>query len=249
MRRFALIVTLAIFASFLWGTAAFAHGTDLNQIWTTEVLDEGAFEWDLTLAVSDTVFVSDIYATYFEEDGRFLAQEFYAGILQNFEIGMAFNGEREVGPFTLFAKYKIFSEEDDECGKGGFPVSLAVGVDNIIGTHDRYVSEPIPYIVIGKSFNRANGYLGFAHNASGWEGDNSLFGGFDYLWAPEWTLAVDYYGFSDNEENVISGGIYYDWVNHITWGIGASYDSTSENTIFAVEFAFTGRFDDLEAED
>ena len=37
MRRFALIVTLAIFASFLWSTAAFAVGTDLNTVWTTEV--------------------------------------------------------------------------------------------------------------------------------------------------------------------------------------------------------------------
>lgn len=239
MRRFALIVTLAIFASFLFGSAAFAHGTDLNTIWTTEVVELGTFEWDLNLAASDTVFAGG----YFQEDGRFLSQEFFATILPDFEIGFAFNGEREIGPFTMYAKYKVFDEMEDN-----FPVSLAVGVDNIIGTNDRYISEVIPFIVIGKNFNRANGYLGFAHNASGLEDDNSLFAGFDYNWDEDWTIAVDYYGYLDNEEGIISGGLYYDWINHIDWGAWAEYDTASENTIIVFEFAFTGRFDDLEAE-
>jgi hypothetical protein len=242
MRRFALILALAVFASFLWGSAALAHGTDLNTIWTTEVADEGTFEWDLNIAFSDTEF-----NYFFAEDGRFLSQDFYAGILPNFEIGMAFNAEREVGPFILFAKYKVFCEEDEGI-RGGFPVSLAVGVDNVIGTHDRFVSEPIPYIVIGKNFDKGNGYLGFAHNASGWEDDNSIFGGIDYNWTDVWTLAVDYYGYLDNEESIISGGIYYDWAKHFNWGGWASYDSATENTIFVFEMAFTGRFDDLEAD-
>jgi hypothetical protein len=239
MRRFALIVALAIFASFFWGSAAFAHGTGLNNIWTPDVVELGTFQWNLDLAVSDTEFAGG----YFEEDGRFLAQEFYATLFPDLEIGMAFNGEREIGPFIMYAKYKVFDESVDN-----FPVSLAVGCDNIIGTNDRYISEPIPYIVIGKNFNRANGYLGFAHNASGLEDDNSLFGGIDYAWDEDWTIAVDYYGYLDNEESVISGGLYYDWVNHIDWGAWAEYDSATENTIIVFEFAFTGRFDDLEAE-
>jgi hypothetical protein len=239
MRRFALIITLAVIVSFLWGTAAFAGGTDLNNIWTTEVCELGTFEWDLDLAVSDEEFAGG----YFAEDGRFLSQEFYATILPDFEIGMAFNGEREIGPFTMYAKYKVFDEMEDN-----FPVSLAVGVDNIVGTKDRFISEPIPYIVIGKAFDKANGYLGFAHNASGLEDDNSLFAGFDYLWNEDWTIAVDYYGYYDNEESVIAGGVYYDWVNHIGLNGWVMYDSATENMIFVVEFAFTGRFDDLEAE-
>ena len=239
MRRFALIITLAVIVSFLWGTAAFANGTDLNNIWTTEVLEEGVFEWDLQLAISDEEFAGG----YFAEDGRFLSQEFYVGLMSDFEMGMAFNAEREIGPFTMYLKYKVFDEIADD-----FPVSLAVGVDNIIGTHDRFISEPIPYIVIGKSFNRANGYLGFAHNASGLEDDNSLFAGFDYMWNEDWTLAVDYYGYYDNEENVIAGGVYYDWVNHIGLNGWVMYDSATENMIFVLEFAFTGRFDNLEAE-
>ena len=239
MRRFALILTLAVIVSFLWGTAAFANGTGLNNIWTTEVLEEGVFEWDLQLAISDEEFAGG----YFAEDGRFLSQEFYVGLMSDFEMGMAFNAEREIGPFTMYLKYKVFDEIADD-----FPVSLAVGVDNIIGTHDRFISEPIPYIVIGKSFNRANGYLGFAHNASGLEDDNSLFAGFDYMWNEDWTLAVDYYGYYDNEENVIAGGVYYDWVNHIGLNGWVMYDSATENMIFVLEFAFTGRFDNLEAE-
>lgn len=239
MRRFALIITLAVVVSFLFGTAAFAGGTGLNTIWTTEILEEGTFEWDLDLAISDEEFAGG----YFQEDGRFLSQEFYSTILPNFEMGFAFNAEREIGPFTMFAKYKVFDENEDN-----FPVSLAVGVDNIVGTKDRFISEPIPYIVIGKNFNKGNGYLGFAHNASGLEDDNSLFAGFDYNWNEDWTFALDYYGYFDNEENVISGGIYYDWVNHIGLNGWVMYDSASENMIFVVEFAFTGRFDDLEAE-
>ena len=239
MRRFALILALAVIVSFLWGTAAFANGTGLNNIWTTEVLEEGVFEWDLQLAISDEEFAGG----YFAEDGRFLSQEFYVGLMSDFEMGMAFNAEREIGPFTMYLKYKVFDEIADD-----FPVSLAVGVDNIIGTHDRFISEPIPYIVIGKSFDKANGYLGFAHNASGLEDDNSLFAGFDYAWNEEWTVAVDYYGYYDNEENVIAGGVYYDWVNHIGLNGWVMYDSATENMIFVVEFAFTGRFDNLEAE-
>jgi hypothetical protein len=239
MRRFALIFTLAIFASFLWSGAAFAGGTGLNVIWTPDVVEIGTFEWDLNLAVSDVEFAGG----YFAEDGRFLSQEFFATILPGFEIGFAFNGEREVGPFTMFAKYKVFDEMEDE-----FPVSLAVGCDNIVGTKDRFISEPIPYIVIGKAFDRANGYLGFAHNASGLEDDNSLFAGFDYAWSEDWTIAVDYYGYFDNEEGIISGGLYYDWINHVGWGAWAEYDTATENTIIVFEFALTGRFDDLEAE-
>jgi hypothetical protein len=240
MRRFALIFTLAIFVSLLWGSAAFAHGTGLNNIWTPDVVELGTFQWNLDLAVSDTEFAGG----YFQEDGRFLSQEFFATILPDFEIGMAFNAEREIGPFTMYAKYKVFDEFEDD-----FPVSLAVGCDNIIGTKDRFVSEPIPYIVIGKNFHEnANGYIGFAHNASGWEDDNSIFAGFDYMWTEDWMLAVDYYGYNDNEDSVIAGGIYYDWINHVDWNAWVAYDSVTENAIIVFEFAFTGRFDDLEAE-
>jgi hypothetical protein len=239
MRRFALIVTLAIFASFLFTNVAFAGGTGLNTIWTPDILNEGEFEWDLNLGVSDEQFV-----TFWNEDGRFLSQEFFATILPNFEMGMSFNGEREMGPFAMFAKYQIFNELEDD-----FPVTVAVGVDNIIGTQDRYNSEPIPYIVIGKNFNeRWNGYLGFAHNASTVQDDDSVFGGLDFAWHDDWTFAVDYYGYNDNEEAIISGGLYYAWINHIALNGWVSYDTWTEDTMFTIQFAFMGRFDDLEAE-
>jgi hypothetical protein len=238
MRRFALIVTLAIFASFIWGTAAFAHGTDLNNVWTTEVCDEGTFEWDLDLGISDEEF-----GAFWSEDGRFLQNEFYASIFKDFEIGFAFNVEREVGPFIMFCKYRVFNEEEDN-----FPVSLAVGCDNVMGTHQRFWSEPIPYIVVGKNFDKLNGYVGYAHNASGLQDDSGVFAGFDYQWNEKWLFAVDFYGFNENEDNIISGGVYYDWMKHFNVNTWVSYDSTTENAIVTVELAFTGRFDDLEAE-
>jgi hypothetical protein len=238
MRRFALIVTLAIFASFLWSTAAFASGTDLNTAWTTEVLDEGVFEWDLQLGTSN-----EQYTAYWSEDGRFLENEFYATIWRDLEIGFAFNVERNVGPFSMFAKYKVFDEMDNN-----FPMSLAVGAANIIGTNERFSSEVIPFIVIGKNFDRLNGYVGFAHNASGVQDDDSVFGGFDYMWDEDWTFAVDFYGYNDTSDSVISGGVYYDLMKHFDLNGWVSYDSGTENTIFVVELAFTGRFDDLEAD-
>ena len=243
MRRFALIAILAIVASLLWTSAAFAfrftHGTSLNTIPTTEIRGEGEFEWDLTLGVSEAGSAD----LFFSEDGRFLEQEFFAGLFEDFEFGMAFNGEREVGPFVLFGKYRIFDENEDN-----FPVSLAVGIDNIVGTKDRFVSEPISYVVIGKNFDRANGYVGFAHNASGLQDDDSIFGGFDYDWNEDWTFAADYYGILSNEEATISGGLYYDWVNHFDIRGWVSYKTATEDTLFVIELAFTGRFDDLEAE-
>jgi hypothetical protein len=238
MRRFALIVTLAIFASFLWSTAVFAHGTGLNNVWTTDVVELGTFRWDLQLGVSD-----EEYGAFWSEDGRFLENEFYATIFPDLEIGFAFNVEREVGPFTMFAKYKIFDEMVDN-----FPVSLAVGADNIIGTSERTSSEVIPYIVVGKNFDRLNGYVGYAHNASGEQDDSGIFGGFDYAWNDNWTIKADIYTFNDNEDNIISGGVNYDWTKHFGLNGWVSYDSVTENTIFTVELAFTGRFDDLEAD-
>jgi hypothetical protein len=238
MRRFALIAALAIFASFLWSTAAFASGTDLNTVWTTELLEEGAFQWDLTLGTSN-----EQYTAFWSEDGRFLTNDFYTTIWKNLEVGMAFNVERNVGPFSLFAKYRVFNEKD-----GDFPVSLAVGASNIIGTHDRYSSEVIPFIVVGKNFDKFDGYVGFAHNASGVQDDDSLFGGIDYMWNEDWDIVVDFFGYNDTGDSVISGGLYYDLMKHFGLNGWVSYDSGTENTIIVVELAFTGRFDDLKAD-
>jgi hypothetical protein len=237
MRRFALIVALAIFASFFWGTAAFAHGTDLNNVWTTEVLDQGTFEWDVDLGISNDQFTS-----YWSEDGRFLQNEFYSTILPNFEIGFAFNLEREAGPWIMFAKYKVFDENADN-----FPVSLAVGCDNIIGTHARTSSEPIPWVVIGKEFNKFKGYVGYAHNASGVQGDSGIIGGIDYTINPDWWFQADYYGFNDSSDALISGGIYRDLINHMNLGVFGTYDTVTTNTVITVEMAFSGRYDDLKA--
>jgi hypothetical protein len=239
MRRFALIVTLAIFASFLWGTAALAHGTDLNTVWTTEVLDQGTFEWDVNLGVNNEQFTS-----FWSEDGRFLQNEFYSTILPNFEIGFAFNLERESGPWVMFAKYQVFDEDEDN-----FPVSVAVGCDNIIGTKSRTASEPIPWIVIGKEFNNFDGYVGYAHNASGVQDDSGIIGGIDYAVNEDWWVQADFYGFNDSSDSIISGGIYYDLINHFNLGVFASYDSVTENTTATVELAFMGRYDDLKADD
>jgi len=238
MRRFALIAALAIFASFLWSTAAFASGTDLNTVWTTELLEEGAFEWDLALGTSN-----EEYTAFWSEDGRFLTNDFYTTIWKDLEIGMAFNVERNVGPFSLFAKYRIFNEAEDN-----FPVSLAVGASNIVGTHERYSSEVIPYIVVGKNFDKFDGYVGFAHNASGVQDDDSLFGGIDYMWNEDWDIVVDFFGYNDTGDSVISGGLYYDLMKYFGLNGWVSYDSGTESTIVVVELAFTGRFDDLKAD-
>ena len=238
MRRFALIVTLAIFASFLWGTAAFAHGTDLNTVWTTEVLEEGTFEWDVDLGISNDQFTS-----YWSEDGRFLQNEFYTTLYPNLEIGLAFNLEREAGPWIMFAKYKVFDENKDN-----FPVSLAVGCDNIVGTKDRFVSEPIPWVIIGKEFNKFKGYVGYARNASGVQDDSGIIGGIDYTVNQDWWIQADFYGYNDSSDSIISGGIYYDLIKHMNLGVYGSYDSETKNTVCTVELALTGRFDDLKAE-
>ena len=246
MRRLALIVTLAIFASFLWSTAALAgftefprsHGSGLNNAWNSDVVDLGTFRWDLQLGISD-----EEYGAFWSEDGRFLENEFYATLIDGFEIGFAFNVERNVGPFTMFAKYQVLNDKDDK-----FPVSLAVGCDNIIGTNDRFSSEVIPYIVLGKNLDKLNAYIGYARNASGVQDDNGIFGGFDYSFGEKWMIVLDVYTYNDVEDNIISGGINYDWAKHFGLNGWASYDSTTENVIFTVELAFMGRFDDLKAD-
>ncbi len=238
MRRLALVIALAIFASFLWSTAVFANGTGLNTIWIPDTLDEGVFEWDVDLNISNTA-----YTMYFTEDGRFLQNSFYASLYKDLEIGLAFNLERPAGPFNMYAKYRIFNEMEDN-----FPVSLAVGVDNVIGTNERFSNEPIPFIVIGRNFNKANGYLGFAHNASGVQDDDSVFGGIDYAWNDMWTFAFDYYGYNSNEEGIISGGVSYPLMKHFGLAGWASYDTGTEDTTIVVEMAFNGRFDDLKAD-
>jgi hypothetical protein len=210
----------------------------LNTVWTTELLEEGAFEWDLALGTSN-----EEYTAFWSEDGRFLTNDFYTTIWKDLEIGMAFNVERNVGPFSLFAKYRIFNEAEDN-----FPVSLAVGASNIVGTHERYSSEVIPYIVVGKNFDKFDGYVGFAHNASGVQDDDSLFGGIDYMWNEDWDIVVDFFGYNDTGDSVISGGLYYDLMKHFGLNGWVSYDSGTESTIVVVELAFTGRFDDLKAD-
>jgi hypothetical protein len=229
---------LAIFAAFFWSTAAFAVGTDLNNAWPSEVADEGPFQWDLQLGVSN-----EEYTAFWSEDGRFLTNDFYAGLYKDLEVGFAFNVERNVGPFSMDAKYRVFNEMEDN-----FPVSLAVGAANIVGTKDRYSSEVIPYIVIGKNFDKLNGYVGFAHNASGVQDDDSVFGGVDYKWNEDFTFAADFYGYNDTGDSVISGGVYYDLMKHFGLNGWVSYDSGVEETAVFVELAFTGRFDDLKAD-
>jgi hypothetical protein len=238
VKRLALLFTLAILAGFVIVPAAFAgaNTTDLNNIPITDTLEEGTFEWD-------------VYARYNEDfaRGRRVHTRLFGALFDNFEFGMSWGISRLAGPLELALKYKVLDEYE-----GRFPVSLAVGAEGITGNYQRTGYDPMYYGVVGIHDVHLGGwwdwYVGFAHNPTGYDDeDNSLFAGFKYWYDDDIQVNVDYYGYADNEEYIIAGGLNYDWVNHLGFQGWVEQDSYYEDTVVVLQFTARADMRDLHA--
>jgi hypothetical protein len=243
VKRLALIFTLAILASLIAipaafaGSTSFGNTTSLNNIPITDTLEEGTFEWNA-------------YARYAEDfpRGHRIATRVFGALFDNFEFGMSWGISRRAGPVELALKYKVL----DEYG-GQFPLSLAVGAEGITGNYERTNMDPTYYGVIGIHDVHLGGwwdwYVGVAHNPTGFDDeDNSLFGGFKYWFSDCVQLNADYMGYSDSEEYIITGGLNYDWMNHIGFSGWVERDSYTEDNVFVLELAVQADMRDLTAE-
>ena len=238
MKRLALIFSLAILAILIVVPAAFARSnlTTLNNIPITDTLEEGTFQWDT-------------WARYNEDfpRGRRVHTRLFGALFDNFEFGMSWGISRMAGPVELALKYKVLDEYE-----GRFPVSLAIGAEGITGNSDRTGMDPTLYGVIGIHDVQLGGwwdwYVGAANNPTGFDtDDNGLFGGFKYWVNDDVQVNVDYWGFADSEY-LLTGGLNYDWVNHIGLAGWVEYDSVWEDSVVVLEFSVTADMRDLTAE-
>jgi len=249
VKRLALIITLVAGLFLVGATAVFAATTDLNRIPITDTLEVGTMEWDLTWRYSDDF-----------ERGRKLSSRLFAALFDNFEFGMSWGISRRVhelgynpyvrgaGPVEFSMKYKILDEYD-----GGFPVSLAVGAEGITGNYQRTGMDPTYYGVIGFHDVHIGGwwdwYVGIAHNPTGFDDDdNSIFGGFKYWINEDWQFNADYWGRNDNSDYVISGGVNYDWCNHLGFQGWVERDSITEDNVFVLQMIARADMRDLTAQ-
>jgi hypothetical protein len=239
VKRLALIFTLAILAMFIVIPAAFATGntTNLNNIPITDTLAAGTFQWDT-------------WGRYNEDYpmGRRVHTRLFGALFDNFEFGMSWGISRSAGPVELALKYKVLDEYN-----GNFPVSLAVGAEGITGNYQRTNMDPTLYGVLGIHDVRLGGwwdwYVGVAHNPTGFDDeDNSVFGGFKYWVNDDIQVNADYWGYADNEEFLATGGLNYNWVNHIGFSGWVEYDSVSEDNVIVLEFSVQADMRDLTAE-
>jgi hypothetical protein len=240
VKRLALIFTLAILAGLMivpGVNATPANTTNLNNIPITDTLEAGTMEWD-------------VWARYNDDfpRGRRIHNRLYGSLFDNFEFGMYWGISRPAGPLELALKYKVLDEYD-----GNFPVSLAVGVEGITGNYQRTNRDPSYYGVIGFHDVHLGGwwdwYVGVFHNPTGFDDeDNSLFGGFKYWINDDWQVNADYLGYSDNGEYKLTGGLNYDWVNHIGFQTWIERDSVTEDNVFVLELAVRADMRDLTAE-
>lgn len=239
MKRLALLVSLAILA-LLVAAPAYAAGalTDLNNIPITDTLDEGTFEWDLTGRYNEDI-----------GRGRKVDSRLFGALFNNFEFGMSWGISRRpsAGPLELSLKYKILDEYE-----GRFPISLAVGAMHITGNYDRTGFDPCYFGVIGLHDVHLGGwwdwYIGIAHNPTGYDDDdNSLFGGFKYWIDDDLQFNADFWGINDNEEYILSGGLNYDWVNHIGFQGWVDYDSYTEDAVVVLQLVTRTDMRDLHA--
>jgi hypothetical protein len=245
VKRLALIITLAILVMTL-PVPAFAMGfghatTDLNNIPITDTLEEGTLEWDVTGRYGDN------------EPGRghTVTTRLYGALFDNFEFGMNWGLSRPAGPLSLSLKYKILDEYE-----GKFPVSLAAGIFNITGDANFSDQEPVYYGVIGIHDVHLIGwwdwYLGYGYNPEG--GDNidndSIFGGFKYWISEDLQFNADVYTYTagNDDEFVYSGGLNYDWTNHIGFQGWAEHDSGTDDNVFVLQFIAQADMRDLTAE-
>jgi hypothetical protein len=239
VKRLALIFTLAILAMFIVIPVAYAGGntTNLNNIPITDTLEAGTFQWDT-------------WARYNEDfpRGRRVHTRLFGALFDNFEFGMNWGISRPAGPVELALKFKVLDEYT-----GNFPVSLAIGAEGITGNYQRTNMDPTLYGVIGIHDVRLGGwwdwYVGVAHNPTGYDDeDNSLFGGFKYWVNDDIQVNADYWGYYDNEEFLATGGLNYDWVNHIGFSGWVEYDSVSEDNVIVLELSVQADMRDLTAE-
>ena len=240
MKRLVLIVSLAILA-LLVAAPAFATGatSDLNNIPITDTLDEGTFEWDVTGRYNEDI-----------GRGRKVETRLFGALFNNFEFGMSWGISRRpsAGPLELSLKYKILDEYD-----GDFPVSLAVGAMGITGNYQRTGFDPTYYGVIGIHDVHLGGwwdwYVGVAHNPTGYDDDdNSLFGGFKYWINEDLQFNADFWGWNENEEYILSGGLNYEWVNHIGFQGWVDYDSVNEDSVVVLQLVTRADMRDLTAD-
>lgn len=239
MKRLALLFTLAILACLMIAPATFAKAntTDLNNIPITDTLEAGTFEWD-------------VVGRYNEDfpRGRRVSTRLFGSLFEDFEFGMSWGVSRMAGPLELALKYKVLDEYE-----GRFPVSLAVGAEGITGNADRTGYDPTLYGVVGIHDVHLGGwwdwYVGYANNPTGFDDeDNSVFGGFKYWIDEDLQVNADYWGYADNEEYVIAGGLNYDWVNHMGFQGWVEQDSVTEDTVIVMQFTARADMRDLHAE-
>jgi hypothetical protein len=226
LKKYFFIFIMALIANLFFAYGAFAATTDLNTIPTPQTKNLGCWEWDLRVFLSDDI-----------EKGRYMTNALYGVVWDKLEVGFDWNLNRPIGPFKMSAKYQIWDEIRD-----GDVIGLAVGVENIQGTKGRGMDDPQPYIVISKSLNpEITGYLGFIHFDSE---DNNFFAGAD--WKNDvWQFRVDYLGFDDNNESLVSGGLEYQWAKHIDLAGWVTWDSVNEDTVIVLELGFDADFTDI----
>jgi hypothetical protein len=242
VKRLALLVTLASL-TFLIAIPAYASVwgayTDLNNIPITDTLEEGTMEWDVT--------------GRFNEDfarGRKVDSRLFGALFEDFEFGMSWGISRRptAGPMSLSLKYKVL----DEYG-GQFPVSLAVGAKGITGNYNTTGMDPTFFGVIGIHDVYLGGwwdwYVGLANNPTGYDDeDNSVFGGFKYWIDEDIQFNADYWGYSDNGDFIVTGGLNYDWMNHIGFQGWVEHDSVTEDEVFILQLVTRADMRDLTAE-
>jgi hypothetical protein len=251
VKRLALIFSLAIIASFVAIPAVFAQNeyadtTSLNRIPITDTLEEGTLQWDVAATFADNI-----------PRGRSVHTRLFGALFDNFEFGMSWGLDPHAGPFEIALKYKVLDEYGGGgiCGRGGggFPVSVAVGVEGITGNYQRTNWDPTFYGVIGLHdvhlITWWDWYVGMAHNPTGMiEEDNSIFGGFKLWINDDLQFNFDYTGFDSNESNIITGGINYDLINHIGLQGWVERDSIHEDNVFVLQFTARADMRDLHAE-
>ncbi|MFH1514573.1 MAG: hypothetical protein ABIG42_03850 [bacterium] len=226
MKKILLVLTVALIANLLFAVGAFASTTDLNTIPIPQTKELGQWEWDLRVFLNDDI-----------EKGRFFSNALYGVVWDKLEVGFDWNINRPIGPFKMGAKYQVWDEIRD-----GDVIGLAIGVENIQGTKGRGMDDPQPYIVISKQLNpNIAGYFGVIQYDSE---DVNFFAGAD--WKNEvWQFRVDYLGFDENNERIVSGGIEYQWVKHVDLAGWLSWNSVSEDTTIVLELGFDADFTDI----
>jgi hypothetical protein len=227
-----------LIASPAYAVREYFSTTDLNLIPITDTNEEGVAEWDVAVRYSEDL-----------PRGRRLNSRVFIALFDDFEFGMQWGLNRDGGPVAFGAKYKLL----DEYETSNFPVSLAVGFDGAVGNYQRLNSDPTYYVVIGKHDVRfitwTDWYVGFANNPMNLDSeDNSLFAGVNFWINPDWQLALDYYGYADNEEFIAAGGLNHDLANHIDVGLSLEYDSLTEDTVAVLHIDTSAHLTDLTAE-